>query len=72
MIDADAYMRSLFTSDCHPWIGPLDSDLQPGGVHLLRTVPGCRWPYGPPEEHENNCHLHSGGLYCDCRASATE
>lgn len=32
-------------------------------------IPPERWPYGPPEVHEDSCHLHENGRFCDCAAS---
>lgn len=57
--------------ECSNWTGPDESDLEPDAMApvLRETVPGARWPYGPPETHESCCLLHSGGLFCDCRAS---
>ena len=52
------------------WIGPLVSDLEKDGTTLLHSVPPERWPFGPPEAHEDGCWLHQGGLYCDCLASS--
>lgn len=51
------------------WTGPRETDLRADGVTLIRPVPPDRWPYGPPEAHEDCCVLHSGGLFCDCKAS---
>lgn len=50
------------------WTGPRDGETDAEG-RLLRSVPPERWPYGPPEAHEDCCTLHEGGLYCDCAAS---
>lgn len=54
------------------WTGPEEGDREPDGVTLKRPVPGERWPYGPPEAHEDCCGLHAGGLFCDCQASAAD
>ncbi len=55
------------------WIGPWPSDLKEGvGQVLKQAVPEDRWPYGPPEFHEGCCILQTGGLYCDCKASAAD
>lgn len=56
------------------WTGPRAVDLAPDGVTLRWSVPGERWPYGPPSAHENICNLRPqngrpGGLFCDCKAS---
>ena len=51
-----------------PWTGPRDDEID-GLGRLRRPVPPERWPYGLPEAHEDCCHLHGGGLYCDCAAS---
>lgn len=51
------------------WTGPRREDLFPDGVTLVRPVPPERWPYGPPEFHEDCCILRKDGLYCDCKAS---
>jgi len=58
-------------TDIQHWIGPDESDLDPDAFApvLLVPVPGARWPFGPPEVHEECCLLHSGGLCCDCKAS---
>jgi hypothetical protein len=52
------------------WSGPREEDWE--NHHRLRLkqpVPPERWPYGPPDWHQDCCFLHSGGLYCDCEAS---
>jgi hypothetical protein len=54
------------------WTGPLESDLRPNGYELVAPVPPERWPYGPPDHHEVCCVLHTGGLFCDCKASAAD
>ena len=55
------------------WTGPLRGDVHPAVPDvLLSTVPGDRWPYGPPSHHQPVCLLHSGGMYCDCAASAAD
>lgn len=54
------------------WTGPLDSDLRADGTTLRESVPPERWPFGPPEAHEDCCVLHTGGLFCDCAASVAE
>ena len=51
-----------------PWTGPLESDTDEHGK-LLHPVPFERWPYGPPESHEQCCALFIGILHCDCKAS---
>lgn len=53
------------------WTGPRESDLKPDGT-LRHPVPPERWPFCRPEEHDRGCKLHSGGLYCDCGASAAD
>ncbi len=52
------------------WTGPNWDDWQPGENMLKAAVPPERWPYGPPDHHQDACILHKGGLYCDCEASA--
>lgn len=52
-----------------PWTGPRDEDLDASGIKLRHPVPPERWPYGKPEHHETCCKLHTGGLFCDCKAS---
>lgn len=52
------------------WAGPKPGDW----ADKLRTVlaapvPPERWPWGPPDQHEDPCTLHRGGLFCDCAAS---
>lgn len=55
------------------WTGPNDEDFLNGKDGSLRApIPPERWPYGPPEEHEQGCSLHTGGLWCDCKASASD
>lgn len=55
------------------WTGPRDSDFESFCYEKLRApVPPERWPYGPPDAHEECCILHEGGLYCDCAASAAD
>lgn len=61
------------------WTGPREGDLKPDGVSLRGPVSPERWPYGPPSAHEASCQLHrmsdanrTGGLYCDCAASAAD
>lgn len=52
------------------WTGPRDSDCTAeSSPTLLHVVPPERWPYGPPDHHEDCCLLFSDGLYCDCKAS---
>ena len=51
------------------WKGSRDDELTPDRTKLLRPVPPERWPFGPPSTHEACCLLHTGGLYCDCKAS---
>ena len=50
------------------WIGPREGEIDAIG-RLRAPVPPERWPYGPPEAHEDDCHLQRGGLWCDCGAS---
>lgn len=55
------------------WTGPRDSDWStPARERLRAPVPADRWPYGPPDEHQEGCILHEGGLFCDCAASAAD
>jgi len=54
------------------WTGPRAEDLQPDGQTLKAPVPGERWPYGPPEAHQDCCGLRERGLFCDCWASDDE
>lgn len=50
------------------WTGPREGEID--GLGRLRApVPPDRWPYGPPEVHEDCCYLHRDGLFCDCGAS---
>lgn len=51
------------------WTGPKEADLDKSGVKLKAPVPPERWPFGPPEFHEDCCILRKGGLFCDCSAS---
>lgn len=52
------------------WTGPNDEDYGfPQAYELKAPVPGERWPYGPPESHDDACNLQTGGLFCDCFAS---
>jgi hypothetical protein len=51
------------------WTGPLEDDWEVRRDRLRHPVPPERWPFGPPEAHEDVCLLHEGGLYCDCAAS---
>lgn len=50
------------------WTGPREHEIDALG-RLRDQVPPDRWPYGPPEAHEDGCYLHRGGLWCDCAAS---
>lgn len=52
------------------WTGPLEEDMD-GDDQLAQPVPPERWPFGPPEAHEDCCRLHTGGLWCDCKASSS-
>lgn len=54
------------------WTGPRDDELAPDGTTLTRVVPPARWPFGPPEFHQDGCILFNGGLFCDCLASASD
>lgn len=54
------------------WTGPLESDLEPNGYQLKAPVPPERWPFCLPFDHQDCCNLHSGGLFCDCSASAED
>lgn len=54
------------------WVGPRESDLRADGVTLRHVVPPERWSFCLPDSHDRYCKLHSGGLYCDCGASATD
>lgn len=55
------------------WTGPKRGDVDPMAPDvLLVPVPGDRWPYGPPVRHQDICLLKSGGLFCDCAASAAD
>ncbi len=52
------------------WTGPVDGDYANAmQTELKAPVPPERWPYGPPDAHEDCCLLHCAGLYCDCLAS---
>jgi len=51
------------------WTGPRERDYAPDGVSLRAVVPPERWPFGPPDFHEDCCRLHAQGLFCDCKAS---
>lgn len=53
------------------WTGPREDEIDAAG-NLREPVPPERWPYGPPDQHEKCCNLHSDGLYCDCAASAAD
>lgn len=35
-------------------------------------IPEDRWPYGERSMHDDFCMLRSGGVFCDCSASAQE
>lgn len=50
------------------WTGPRDGEIDNLG-RLRAPVPPERWPYGPPDLHEDDCRLQRGGLWCDCAAS---
>ncbi len=50
------------------WIGPGDDGICADGTPKV-AVSGNRWPYGPPEKHEDCCGLQDGGAFCDCKAS---
>jgi len=50
------------------WTGPREDEID-GLGRLLSPVPPDRWPYGSPDMHDDSCHLHRGGLCCDCAAS---
>jgi len=50
------------------WTGPREHEVDNLG-RLRAVVPPERWPYGPPEAHEDSCLLHARGLWCDCKAS---
>jgi len=50
------------------WTGPKEGEVDNTGS-LKYPVPPERWPYGPPEAHEDCCNLIEGGLFCDCAAS---
>lgn len=54
------------------WTGPHDADLADDGTTLRAPVPPERWPFGPPDAHEDACALYRGVLFCDCEASAAE
>lgn len=56
------------TGERKEWTGPTEDDLDSEGT-LLRPVPPERWPFGPPDHHEECCTLHASGTYCDCKAS---
>lgn len=59
------------TLEAFQWEGPRDDEMD-SSYTLKHPVPPERWPFGPPETHEDACNLHLGGLYCDCAASAHE
>lgn len=42
------------------------------GAFAVGPIPPDRWPYGPPWRHQRCCELHSGGVTCDCAASAAD
>lgn len=54
------------------WMGPEEGDLLPDGSTLRHRVSPERWPHGPPDYHEACCLLFTGGLFCDCAASAAD
>lgn len=54
------------------WTGPLDTDLEADGHTLKAPVPPERWPFCHPFDHDDCCNLRSGGLFCDCAASAAD
>jgi len=41
------------------WIGPL-------------PIPPEKWPYGPPDHHQECCTLVCGGRFCDCEVSDSD
>lgn len=58
------------------WTGPRAGETAPSGM-LYGRVPGDRWPYGPPNDHQPICNLFPqrgspGGLFCDCALSAVD
>jgi hypothetical protein len=53
------------------WTGPQEDEIDNFGT-LSHVVPSERWPYGPPEDHDDCCGLHSGVLFCDCGASSED
>lgn len=56
-----------------PWTGPHAADWADATrTRLVQPVPAARWPYGPPDHHQDCCALHGGGLFCDCEASAAD
>ncbi len=55
------------------WTGPRNEDWEGvANTRLRAPVPPARWPYGPPSFHQEGCGLHTGGLFCDCRASCAD
>ena len=61
------------------WTGPRDEDWADSTETRLRApVPPERWPYGPPDAHDDWCMLFGRApsvnaiLFCDCSASASE
>lgn len=64
------------SDDPFKWTGPLASDLTPDREQIREDVkrplpPEC-WPYGPPSFHESVCIMHTGGRFCDCKASEAD
>lgn len=52
------------------WTGPRDGDVDALGRWLgPLPIPPKLWPYGAPDEHEDDCCLHRNGRWCDCAAS---
>jgi hypothetical protein len=52
------------------WMGPRDDEVDMAGSWRgSLPIPPDRWPYGPPDIHEDCCYLHRNGRYCDCAAS---
>jgi hypothetical protein len=52
------------------WTGPHEGELDVAGRWRgALPIPSERWPYGPPEAHEDCCWLHANGRFCDCAAS---
>lgn len=54
------------------WEGPMPNDLLDDRIRIRWPLPHARWPYGPPDFHEDCCKLHRynrWGSFCDCKAS---